>query len=305
MNKNIKLAAVLGVLILAVYVYQGPFTEWKNNHGKPQNDFLKVDYDAIDRFEIKANDKDYAITKQDDKWKIDGTKDFYLGDNITESIKTKISEAKDSDLELASNNKDKKDDFNINDQFGTRIKMISNNETVIEFIVGKYTQEGSNFINFPSKPDEVYSIKTDFISVFSDPSAWYDKTVFSSEKEGINHIRFQYPGSEFVIEKNESGKWAGIKPYKFNVNEAKLEKILGIMSGLSSVKVPKQTFAGTGLEKGSIIVQATGTDIDNTIMVGDKDKEGNYYAKKGPSDNIYLITKEQRDELAKKINDFR
>lgn len=37
---------------------------------------------------------------------------------------------------------------------------------------------------------------------------------------------------------------------------------------------------------------------------GANDGEELYYAKKGDSDNIYLITKEQRDELDKQIKDL-
>lgn len=304
MNKNIKLALILGLLILAVYIYQGPFSDWQDNKDKVKNDFENINIDAIERIEVRVDKEDHAIIKEKDKWKIENTKDFYLSDNVSESLKTKFEEAKKATLELVSNNKDKKADFIIGDDLGLKIKVAYAN-SFMEFNIGKYTNEGGNYINFSSRPDEVYSANIDFISVFSDPLSWYDKTIFNAKKEDINHLRFQYPGSEFSIDKNDKGKWVGIKPYNFNVNEAKLEKILDIMASLTSVKIPEQTFKDTGLEKGLMIVQATGGDMDNTLMVGDKDKEGNYYAKKGSSDNIYLITKEQRDELAKKINDFR
>ena len=83
------------------------------------------------------------------------------------------------------------------------------------------------------------------------------------------------------------------------------------MSNLSTVQIPAQTFEGTGLEKHTIIIQVMGDDIDNTLMIGDVksiDAEGEdelYYVKKGSSDNIYLITKEQRDELERKIWQFK
>ncbi|MBU4026105.1 DUF4340 domain-containing protein, partial [Patescibacteria group bacterium] len=113
-------------------------------------------------------------------------------------------------------------------------------------------------------------------------------------------------------------EWEGISPYEFSVDENKIDEILNIMSNLIAAKIPEQTFDGTGLEKNLIIAQATGEGIDNILMVGGALQNGStalrdyganaeeelYYAKKGDSDNIYLITKEQRDELDKNIKDL-
>ncbi len=48
-------------------------------------------------------------------------------------------------------------------------------------------------------------------------------------------------------------------------------------------------------------MQATGENIDNTIMIGDSNDAEQYFVKKGDSDNIYLISKSQGDELEKEI----
>ena len=121
----------------------------------------------------------------------------------------------------------------------------------------------------------------------------------------------QYPDREFAIEKVKNGdkeEWQGTLPYKFKVSEEKINKILNIMTSLRATRIPEQKFEGTGLEKHLIIVEASGDDVDSVLMVGDTYKDGEeelYYAKRGDSDNIYLITKEQRDELDKTIRDLR
>ena len=43
----------------------------------------------------------------------------------------------------------------------------------------------------------------------------------------------------------------------------------------------------------------------NTLMVGDDNGEGLYFAKRGDSDNIYLISEEQRDVLDQTIRSLR
>lgn len=126
------------------------------------------------------------------------------------------------------------------------------------------------------------------------------------------------------IEESESVQkkeyeWKGVAPYEFNVNSDKIQNVLIMMSDLTAAELPEQTFEGTGLEKNSLIVQATGEGIDNTIMIGDlfvpqaehleevktQAQTELYYAKKGDSDNIYLITKEQKDILNNRIIDLQ
>ena len=86
------------------------------------------------------------------------------------------------------------------------------------------------------------------------------------------------------------------------------------MSNLSSAEIPEQTFEGTGLENHEMIVQATGEELDHVLMIGgmkqlenedDEEEEKLYYAKKGDSDNIYLIREDQKDELQKQIWQLR
>ena len=128
---------------------------------------------------------------------------------------------------------------------------------------------------------------------------WRDLTIFSTAEEKIKKIRFQYPNREFTVEFKDD-KWGGILPEKFTVNKGKIDKIAQIMSNLKAVEIPEQTFENTGLEKHLIIVEAAGEAIDNVLMIGNN-RDGLYYAKKGESDNIYLIDKSDRDELDKWI----
>ena len=119
-----------------------------------------------------------------------------------------------------------------------------------------------------------------------------------------NKIRFQYPGSQFTVEKINN-QWAGTRPYKFTVSQDKISAVLSVLQNLIATKIPAQTFAGTGLEKHSVIVQVTGNRFDDTIMIGDCTKDNLCYAKTAASDNIYLITKTDRDALNKKITDLQ
>ncbi|MCG2695676.1 DUF4340 domain-containing protein [Candidatus Parcubacteria bacterium] len=329
-KKTLKLAIILIILIALAYFYQGPFKDWKSDLGKPDNFLAKIDASQIDKIEIIKNGETAVLIKENDKWKIAGTKDFYVEENLADSLNKALGEAISADVELVSSNKDKKSEFKTNLEQGVGVKLFQNEENEIaNFVIGKTGNDFSTYVS-ESNLDETYKIKINLSGLFSRDS-WYDKNIFLSDKEKISKIRFQYPDREFIITKTQKHEntetletekleyeWEGISPYEFSVDENKIDEILNIMSNLIAAKIPEQTFDGTGLEKNLIIAQATGEGIDNILMVGGALQNGStalrdyganaeeelYYAKKGDSDNIYLITKEQRDELDKNIKDL-
>lgn len=305
-KKTLKLGVILIVLIALAYLYQGPLKEWRADLGKPKNFLAGVNAGQINKIEIIQKEKTVVLEKRGDKWKIGGTKDFYIQRSLAENLNQVLKEATEAEMELASSNKEKRGEFQT-DESGINVKLYQGGDIVVDFIVGKRAMDfASAYVSQPES-DNTYLIKADLYGAFA-VSDWHDKTIFSSDKEKINKIRFQYPDREFTAEKTTAGgadKWEGAIPYKFSVNKDKIDEILDIMSNLTAVEIPEQEFTGTGLEKNLIIIQASGEGIENTIMVGDDNGEELYYAKKGDSDNIYLIAKEQRDELDKRIEDLK
>ncbi len=307
-SKQTLILGIIFVILLGLAFAYKPFLEWREKRGEPDNFFAKINFDDINKIEING-DEDVILVREGDKWRIDGTKDFYLNSGRADSIKNAFKDARESSLEIVSENKDKKGQFLTNEE-GVGVKFYKNNKLALDFIVGKTGNDFTSTYVSREGIDKTYLVKANLYNAFSH-NDWYDKTIFSASKDKINKIRMQYPDHEFTMEKVKNGdkeEWQGTLPYKFKVSEEKVNKILNIMTSLRATRIPEQKFEGTGLEKHLIIVEASGDDVDNILMVGDAYKDGEeelYYAKKGDSDNIYLITKEQRDELNKTIRDLR
>ncbi len=307
-KQNIILGIIFISLLGLAFAYQ-PLKDWYVNRQKDKNFFVDINFDEINKMEIEG-EKKIVLIREGDKWKIDGTKDFYLNEGHATRIKDAFEEAKKNNLDVISENKEKKEQFLTNGK-GVRVKLFKDDNLVCDFIVGKLASDFRSTYILKPESNKTYLVKANFNGAFNHDD-WYDKTIFSTSKNKITKIRMQYPNREFTIEKIKDGdkeKWEGVLPYKFTVDEKKIDKILDIMTSLRATKIPEQKFEGTGLEKHLIIVEASGDDVDNIIMIGDiyKDKSGKelYYAKKGNSDNIYLITKKQRDELNKTIKDLK
>ena len=306
-KKNIYLGIALIALSFVAYFYASYWPEWKQERKQPKNFLANINMDVVDIAEISGNGKTFLLEKSDGRWKISGTKDFYVEDALSARLLSVLKEAQKAALELASENKDRKKEFGIIDGAGAQVKLRQGDKVLAEFSIGDSADNYASAYVSPSGSDQTFLIKAALNELFVRDD-WHDKRIFLSDKDRITKIRFQYPKSEFRVEK--SGEtWAGVAPSRFAVSKDKIVEIAGIMASMTAVEIPKQDFAGTGLEKSPIIVQATGDNIDNTIMIGNSLKsesgEEYYYAKKSASDNIYLITKKDRDLLNRTIRDLK
>lgn len=308
-KKNAILGGILVVLIALAYLYSAPFQEWRKEMARPDNFLAGLNVDNISKIALEGAGQGVVLEKVGDKWRIAGTKDFYLKDEISGTLIDKLNEAKVAEVELASENAEKKSDFDTGDDSGLFVTFSEGENVVASVVVGKLTNDFAGTYIAEPDSDKTFVLKTDLRNALARQD-WYDMAIFDNETDLITKIRFQYPNREFTVEKEEE-TWKGTQPYIFSVDDDKIETIANLMSKLTAIEIPAQTFDNTGLDEHEIIVQATGDGIDNTLMIGsartteNEDDEILYYAKRGDSDNIYLITENDRDELDKQIWNLR
>ncbi|MEA1963015.1 MAG: DUF4340 domain-containing protein [Patescibacteria group bacterium] len=305
-KKNLYLGGVLFVLVFIAYLYNGPLKNWQENKNQSENFLAEIDFTQIDFIDISSKGEAITLEKQADKWKVSGTKDFFVEAGLASELDTKIKDAISGKMDLVSNNKENKQDFDLNEENGVLVKLRQGENTLKEFLIGGFGSDYNSTYIAESQSDESYLINVALTNIFAN-SEWYDKTIFQTDPEKITKIRFQYPDREIIIERDEE-EWKGIAPYEFSTDAEKVEDALNIMASLEAGGIPEQKFEGTRLEENLIIIEAGGEGINNTIMIGGAESEDDnamYYAKKGDSDNIYLISAENRDILDVNIRDLR
>ena len=319
---TLRLIIILIVLWGAAYIYKGPMNNQGSSGNNPTNLLVDVNTETISEIQVNRDGVITILKKEGNKFKIDGTKNFYVNEETSEKILEGIENAKLATLELISSEEDKKTEFGTAEN-GISVSFIDESGEAVNVIVGKLANNFiDTYISLPQTPD-TYSIGENLVKLF-DRDDWKDKTMFKNNSSKVTKVRLQYPNTQYVMEKIND-KWEVVEPSKFNVNQSAIEEIVKVMTDLKAVQIPAQTFEGTGLEKHTLIVQVTGEEIDNTIMVGDQkplldtpnDNKKNpfsqvnteekelFYAKKGDSDNIYLISKEDKDALDKTIQELQ
>ena len=304
-RKNLFLLGVLVVLIAAAYIYQGPYQDWKEGQGEGNNVVAGVEVEQIESITFqKANaTTTVAALQQDDQgWKLADSKEFYIKDSSEKDLEQALQDLSENTWEVVSTNAENKEEFHTGTS-STHMEISLDGEETITLAVGKTGPDlQSSYISVPDS-SRTYLVDSE-ISSLAQKEQWGDPVVFDTDKENITELRFQYPDNEFVVRK-ENGEWRGTSPYNFQVSQDKIEEVVDIMADLTAADIPAQEFEGTGLSQHLIIVEASGEEVNNTLMVGESNDQGAYYAKKGKSDNIYLITEQQRDTLKTSIEELR
>ncbi|MDD4902635.1 MAG: DUF4340 domain-containing protein [Patescibacteria group bacterium] len=300
-KKNLILGGILIALVAFAWIWSGPLQDWKKTESREKNFLAAVFLAKIDQIIIDKNGQKTELDKSGDSWAINGVKNFAADKTAVGALNSVLNEIGILPIETVSANADKKSSFGTDDQ-GIKVE-IKQGGTTFNFVVGKATSDYAG--TYIAQPDfgKTFEIALDLNSIFGRDD-WRDPAIFSFLKERSGKIRFQYPSRQFTVEKINN-KWAGIQPKKFDVSDDKINAVLSVLQNLTAVKIPAQTFSGTGLEKHTIIVQVTGEGFDNTLMIGDCTKDNLCYAKTAANDNIYLISKTDRDALDKKITDLK
>jgi hypothetical protein len=246
------------------------------------------------------------LVKEGDKWKVGGTKSFYLSESDLAALKTAVDNLGKAELEVVSGSRDRQGDFEATASSGAAVVLKQGDSVLRELVVGKAGNDwSSNYVTVADR-DETFLVKADLSALSR--TDWYDRTVFAVDQSKIAKVRFQYGSTGFTVEKSGE-EWQGISPRAFTVDPDKIGAIVEALAALNASEVPAQTFAGTGLEKNRMIIQFTGVGFDHTLMVGDaQDPEAEnklYFAKRGDSDNIYLISESDRDKLETSMTGLR
>ncbi|HTX86613.1 MAG TPA: DUF4340 domain-containing protein [Candidatus Nanoarchaeia archaeon] len=300
-KKNIILGIILIVLAVFAWLWSGPLKDWQKNNGQEKNFLAAVDPAKIDKITINKAGQTTELDKSGDSWTLSGMKNFHIDPTAAGALNSVLNEIGTLPIETASANAQNKSLFGTDDR-GLKVE-IKQGAATFDFIAGKSSADGAATYLAPPDSDKTYQIALDLNGIFG-RDEWRDSQIFSFAPERAEKIRFQYPASQFIVSR-VNNVWAGSAPYKFSVSADKISGVLSVLQNLTAVKIPAQIFTGTGLEKHSVIVQVTGEGIDNTIMIGDCIKDNLCYAKTAASDNIYLISKSDRDALNKKITDLK
>lgn len=139
-------------------------------------------------------------------------------------------------LRLAATEKEKWNDYNVNDSLGTRVKMLSGEKILLDIVVGKFSfnqmsRSGISYVRLYNESD-VYAVDGFLpMTVNQSFNEWRNKNIFRGNKDDLTKISFSYPDSSFVLKKADDGRWI-IEDVDFD--STKIVQFLNEITNMSS-----------------------------------------------------------------------
>lgn len=297
---NIILLIILILLVLASWGYQGPYQKWQHQRNLPYN-FMQLKGE-INKIEIEGAKGKVTLDKEGELWRVKGQEGkFYASPVQMKPISETLNNLGDIELEVASNNPDKQADFLVAGPEALKI-VLKSDKAEAKFNVGKATQNFSGSYVSRDKDTKTYRLKSVNLRQLLEREEWRDYSLFNLDLKKVESLRLQYPDHETKMSLRDD-QWVK-DDGKVKYDKEQVEKIATTLVGLMAVEIPKQDFKPTGLAKPAMIIQFKGEGFDETLMLGAKGPQNTYYAKRGNSDNIYLISNADFETLTQKENNL-
>ena len=306
-KKNYILFFILIVLIGAAYLYAGPFKKWQEEKKQAgyRNFLSHINMDLVTKVEVTdADEKKHIIDKVNGSWSVEPYQwpaEQIIMDALEEKMKAIISD----DFEVASLNPNNKINFQTGDN-GMKVKLFQNETEVGNFIIGKVTSDYQGTYISRENDDKTYKVRETLVRAF-DVESWRDLTI-TDISATVDTVILKYPTQEIELTNLPDSRgevyWRSIRPYLVRLDKEKINALINAVKALEASAIPEQDASLAGFDNPALQIQLKGEGVDETVLIGKKNNTNEYFVKKLNDNKIYLIAKENRDELAKQIIDL-
>ncbi|MEO8169062.1 MAG: DUF4340 domain-containing protein, partial [bacterium] len=253
---------------------------------------VKYDSAAVDKLEIRSMSGTVLLERQGAKWMIISPTRYPADEGAVTAAVGKGKELRVTNL--ASSNPAKQEIYSV-DSTATLVQVFTNNNLAASFRVGKpsssYTEtyvrkEGSN---------DVYSVSGVLTATFmKGANDWRDKTIFKTNQNNINSVKFQFGDTTFVLTKKDSTNWVIGND---STVTSTVTAFLGALSNLQSDEFVDSTISSS--PKLTAIIETQGAQIKIY-----RRQDGRHYVQTSGSPQWFAIQEWKAGQLLKRRKDF-
>jgi hypothetical protein len=227
MKKNIYILTGLFIvlLIVALLVLQKPGEQSASSASSGL--FAAIDSGLVDKMEIKTPSSSIVLEKRGAEWSIVQPINYKANQTNIGQI---LHQLKNLEVKSTVSTKPEKHSVFQVDHTGTEVKVYEKGAEKISFILGKmaasYTESYARKIN----SNDVLLVEGTYSYSFNRPvKDWRDRTIFTTPKESIKEVRYQYGDTTFSIVFKDSLWYIG-------KDKAQPSVVDGILSSLSNLQ---------------------------------------------------------------------
>jgi hypothetical protein len=306
---TVILFGVFIILLVFVYLFEGPLSERKQKEGKGRialfPDFNK---NKATKITVKSKSQEISLKKSGKDWPISDTDGFTADPKlINGALDTVINFNREN---IASKNPEKQELFEVVPGKGVEVNISDAGQKMLaHFYIGKTGPDFFSIYLRKEGSDEVLLtaglIKSAFDKSVKD---WRDKTIFSFPPDTITQLTLKTSLEEIVLKKDENGNWQITSPEQV---KAKKEAVTDIGLTLASLKAidfaENYNLDEHQLDKPQITITAILDEkAEKKLLIGKENEEkSQYYVKSQAKKTIFLVGKYQFDKFNKTLQDLK
>lgn len=224
-NTVLLLGLLVVLIIVAALVMQKPGE--RSSSGETGIALAPIDSLAVDKIEIKTPASSVVLQKNGVEWYLQEPIS-YRADQPT--VAAFLHDSKSLEVKNVVSNKPEKQSVFQVDSTGTQVKIFEKGMEKVAFVVGKPTSSYSEMYARRSGSNDVLIVSGAPLHVFSRPAnQWRDKTIFSTSRDNIKEVRYQYGDTTVVLAFKDS-------IWTIGKDTALAEAVSNLLSSLSSVQ---------------------------------------------------------------------
>jgi hypothetical protein len=227
MKKNtLALVGLLALLLVLAYlVLQKPGEQSVGTSGS--GTFLSVDSLSLDKISIKSPTASLVLEKRGAEWfvaePVNYKADQANATNLIHLIKSMEARS------VVSSKPEKRPVFQV-DSTGTLLTLFEKGKQTESVVIGKMGSSYNETYVRKSNSDDVVLVDGVTSYSFSRPvKDWRDKTIFTTLRENIKEVKYEYGDTTFTLAWHDSAWWVGKDP-------AKEEAVNGLLTTLSNLQ---------------------------------------------------------------------
>jgi len=305
-KKTVVMLVVFAVLVVASVIVaalpEGP--------GGPSLDLPKITADDVTKIEVTTADgENYSLVKGGEGWTA-----MPIGKTTDEKrVERALAEVASLRIgNMVSKSSDSHPLYDVRDE-GLTVAAYTSSGEAWRLIIGKRSSdERGDYVRKPGD-DRVFINAGRLSSTFKNKvNYWRDRTVSKFDKESASALILEADGKSLSFIKGEGDKWGfETRPADlladYRLDSDKVKRVAEGMANMSASDFEDK--ADSAAEHGLVPPDAKATvalkDGESvTLMVG-HENDKNYYAKKEGNEQIFLISKFQRDKLRKTVEELR
>jgi hypothetical protein len=225
-NTVLLVGLLIVLLIIAVLVMQKPGE--RSSSGETGVALAPFDSVAVDKIEIKTPSTTVVLQKNGVEWYLQEPIS-YRADQST--VAAFLHDSKSLEVKNVVSNKPEKHSVFQVDSTGIMVKIYEKGTEKTSFVVGKATTSYTEMYARRSRSNDVVIVSGASAFVFSRAvKDWRDKTIFTTSRDNIKEVHYQYGDTTFVLTYKDSAWTIG----KDSIQESVVNNLISSLSNVQA-----------------------------------------------------------------------